>query len=139
MRYQYQIINRLFHYEGNVPLWFGYTNRSSKIDKPFVHFQKLQNETIEKFLEMNPYITSCYSQNLTETALDRKFDLIFDISLMSQKLDEAPDVIKLYFKYISVVIDLYTVLAANENVEGGRSLRERIGATHKAILYLCMS
>ena len=88
---------------------------------------------------MNPYINSCYSLGLTEINTDRRFDIIFDISMMSQKYEETPIEMDLYFKYISAVIDLYTVLGANQNVEGGRTLRERIGASHKAMLYFCMS
>lgn len=76
---------------------------------------------------------------MSETANDRKFDIIFDISMISQKQEESPKEIGLYLNYISAVIDLYTVLCANRNVEGSRSVRDRIGASHKTMLYCCMS
>jgi hypothetical protein len=76
---------------------------------------------------------------VSETGVDRKFDIIFDISMMSQKYEETPKEMDLYFCYIAAVIDLYTVLCANRNVEGGRTVRERIGGSHKAMLFCCMS
>ncbi len=76
---------------------------------------------------------------MSETGVDRKFDIIFDISMMSQKYEETPKEMDLYFCYIAAVIDLYTVLCANRNVEGGRTVRERIGGSHKAMLFCCMS
>jgi len=46
---------------------------------------------------MNPYINSCYSLGLTEIDTDRRFDIIFDISMMSQKYEETPIEMDLYF------------------------------------------
>jgi|LauGreDrversion4_2_1035121.scaffolds.fasta_scaffold03645_14 hypothetical protein len=51
-------------------------------------------------------------------------------------MEEIPQ-IEIYFDYIVAVIDLYTILCTDRNLEGQRTVRERIGGSYKGILYFC--
>ena len=93
---------------------------------------------MEKFLEMNPCLLTCYGSGLTDQG-DRKFDMIIDICMISQKYYEIPAELEVYFDYISAVIELYTMLCSGRNLEGLRTVRERIGGTIKCLLLFAAS
>ena len=38
IQFQMQVINRIFHYEPNIPLWFGLSKRSEKTYRPYIFF-----------------------------------------------------------------------------------------------------
>lgn len=48
---------------------------------------------------MNPTISSCYSQSLNQEG-DRNFDIVFDISELTLRHEEMPNILGLYFDYV---------------------------------------
>ncbi len=104
--------------------------------RPFFYFARLQQESVDQFLGMNPCISSCYGQSLNQEG-DRNFDIVFDISELTLRHEEMPNVLDLYFDYVSRVVQLYTSLVGGRNREATTIIRERIGASEQVLLSLC--
>ena len=69
---------------------------------------------MERFLNMNPNLSTCFSQG---GALDatKKFDIIFDLSELSILERDQPGQVKPYIDYICAVLNLYTAICAGRN------------------------
>lgn len=103
-----------------------------------MYFARLKNESMERFLSMNPNLSSCFSQG---GALDgiKKFDIIFDLSELSILERDQPGFVKPYIDYICAVLNLYAAICAGRNQLAIVALRDRIGLNLQMILTIAES
>jgi hypothetical protein len=99
---------------------------------------RLQGESVERFLEQNPVIESCYGAGLNQEG-DRKFDIIFDVAQVSAKFHDNQKTISMYFEYINSVVNLYAYVCGGRNMEACNLVRDRVGCSTRLLLMLCSS
>ena len=79
---QVQVLTKIIHNQLKTPLWFGYNTQANRLKRPFVYFPRLQGETSDKFLQLNPPLTQCVSAGLTLDG-QKTFDIIFDLNQLT--------------------------------------------------------
>ena len=84
---QILVINNMINLESKIPLWFGYERQDERVFLPFVYFPRLQNESVNNFLDNNPNLSDCYSSNVNQEGA-KNFDIIFDLHQITLKCEE---------------------------------------------------